>query len=80
MEKNVGQRKFDWGVGERIVSGKGYTWHQSGTLEEIVIRAEEKELSENKKCKKEKIKWQDILKNEMEDDDPEDQACLICSL
>lgn len=80
MEKNVGQRKFDWGTGERIESGTGYTWHQSGTLEEIIIRAEEKELTENKTKKNGKMKWQDILKNEMEDDDPEEQACLICSL
>jgi 3'-phosphoadenosine 5'-phosphosulfate sulfotransferase (PAPS reductase)/FAD synthetase len=80
MEQDVGQRKFNWGSGERIVSGKGYTWHQSGTLEEIVARAEGKELSECRKHNKGKLKWQDILKNEMEDDDPEDQACLICSL
>ncbi|MBV2089319.1 MAG: phosphoadenosine phosphosulfate reductase family protein [Candidatus Thiodiazotropha sp. (ex Ctena orbiculata)] len=79
MEKNVGQRKFDWGAGERIESGNGYTWHQSGTLEEIVMRVEEKELSENKMNKGRKMKWQEIIKNEM-DDDPEDQACLICSL
>jgi 3'-phosphoadenosine 5'-phosphosulfate sulfotransferase (PAPS reductase)/FAD synthetase len=79
MEKNVGQRKFDWGTGERIESGNGYTWNQSGTLEEIVIRAEEKELTGRKITRKGKIKWQDILKSEM-DDDPEDQACLICSL
>jgi len=80
MEKNVSQRKFDWGTGERIVSGNGYTWHQSGTLEEIVIRAEDKELSGCKVNKKGKMKWQDIIKNEMDDDDPDDQACLICSL
>ncbi|MBL3529658.1 MAG: phosphoadenosine phosphosulfate reductase family protein [gamma proteobacterium endosymbiont of Lamellibrachia anaximandri] len=61
MEKNVGQRKFDWGASERIESGNGYTWNQSGTLNEIVIRAEEKESSESEKCKKENIKWQDIL-------------------
>ena len=80
MEKNVGQRKFDWGTGERIESGNGYTWNQSGTLEEIVIRAEEKELTGSKITRKKKVKWQDVLKNEMDDDDPEDQACLICSL
>ncbi len=79
MEKNVGRRKFDWGTGERIELGNGYTWHQSGTLEEIVIRAEENELSKSKTNNKGKMKWQDILKDEM-DDDPEDQACLICSL
>jgi len=66
--------------GERIESGNGYTWNQSGTLEEIVIRAEEKELTGRKITRKRKVKWQDVLKNEMDDDDPEDQACLICSL
>jgi hypothetical protein len=80
MEQNVGQRKFDWGTSERIESGKGYTWHQSGTLEEIVVRAEEKEAKEQKTRKKGKTKWQDVLKNEIDDDDPDDQACLICSL
>ncbi len=80
MERNVGARTFDWGTAERVQLGNGYTWHQSGTLEEIVVRAEENELSKNKTNKKGKTKWQDILKNEMEDDDPEDQACLICSL
>ncbi len=80
MEKNVGKRKFDWGTAERIKAGNGYTWNQSGSLEEIVIRAEEKELSDNKTNTKVRIKWQDVLRNEMDDDDPEDQACLICSL
>ncbi|WXG58909.1 MAG: phosphoadenosine phosphosulfate reductase family protein [Candidatus Sedimenticola sp. (ex Thyasira tokunagai)] len=80
MEKNVGTRKFDWGTTERVQLGNGYTWHQSGTLEEIVDRAEQKECSANILIKKGKQKWQDILKDEMEDDDPEDQACLICSL
>ena len=90
MEKNVRLRKFDWGTAERIESGNGYTWNQAGTLEEIVVRAEERERVELERQKSKnsggktknmtKSKWQDILKNEMDDDDPEDQACLICSL
>ncbi|MES9901839.1 MAG: phosphoadenosine phosphosulfate reductase family protein [Sedimenticola sp.] len=80
MEKSVGMRKFDWGTTKRIESGNGYTWNQAGTLEEIVAMAEMKELSESKVNKRENMKWQDILKKEVVDDDPEDQACLICSL
>lgn len=80
MEKNVGQRKIDWSTGERIVSGRGYTWNQSGTLEEIVAKAEEKEKREDKSTTGRALKWQEVLKNEMDDDDPDDQACLICSL
>jgi len=26
------------------------------------------------------VRWQDAMRNEIQDDDPEDQACLICSL
>ncbi|WP_321528565.1 phosphoadenosine phosphosulfate reductase family protein [Sedimenticola selenatireducens] len=80
MEQNVSQRKFDWGNVKRIDSGNGYTWHQGGTLEEIVAKAEERESLKKKNTKQVKVKWQDILKNELDDDDPEDQACLICSL
>lgn len=80
MEKNVSLRKFDWGTTKRIESGNGYTWNQAGTLEEIIIRAEKIESSEIKKPKNTKLRWQDKLKNEIDDDDPEDQACLICSL
>lgn len=79
MEKNVGQRKFDWKTGERIESGHGYTWNKSGTLEEIVIKAELKDAVKSNNKKKTNQKWQNILKEEI-DDDPEDQACIICSL
>ena len=58
-------------------SGNGYTWVQGMDLDEVVKRAEERAaLSPNKKVS---IRWQDKLKQEV-DDDPEDQACLICSL
>lgn len=58
-------------------SGNGYTWVQGMNLDEVVKRAEEREgLSSNNK---EIIRWQDKFKQQV-DDDPEDQACLICSL
>lgn len=81
MEKNVAKRKFDWSTSQIHECGEGYTWSQAGTLEEIVYRAELKEAEQQRGgCKKKAIQsWQDVLKNEM-DDDPEDQACLICSL
>ncbi|HID93154.1 MAG TPA: phosphoadenosine phosphosulfate reductase [bacterium (Candidatus Stahlbacteria)] len=79
MEKNVGQRKFDWATSERVELGNGYTWNQSGTLEEIVIKAEAKESkSKTSRCKTKR--WQDVLREDGDDDDQEDQACLICSL
>ena len=80
MESNVALRKFDWKTGERVESGGSFTWSQSGTLEEIVIKAEEKELLEKTTDTKGKMRWQDILRNETDDESPEDQACLICSL
>jgi len=81
MEKNVKNRKFDWGKVRQIEAGNGYTWNQAGTLEEIVAKAEEREkLNMNTPPKKKKIRWQDVLRNELDDDDPEEQACLICSL
>lgn len=63
-------------------SGDGYTWVQGKTLDEVVARAEERE----KECQTagtstamSRKNWQEILSSK-EDDDPEDQACLICSL
>ena len=75
------REKMDWKEGPIEIQGHGYTWSSQGSLDELVARAEARE-------KKEGIiatsgvptdRWQDILKN-AEDDDPEDQACLICSL
>lgn len=62
-----------------IVSGGGYTWSQGKTLDEVVKRAEERERRGDFFEKKEMPRWQDALRNG-DDDDPEDQACLICSL
>jgi 3'-phosphoadenosine 5'-phosphosulfate sulfotransferase (PAPS reductase)/FAD synthetase len=63
-------------------SGQGYTWVQGKTLEEVVAHAEKKEgtRTANRNAKSvHTIKWQDALRDQ-EDDDPEDQACMICSL
>lgn len=80
MEQGVGKRKFDWESCERILMGNGYTWNRAGTLEEIVARAEEREKQQEGSFKKKSPeRWQDIFKD-ADDDDPEDQACLICSL
>ncbi len=64
-------------------SGNGYTWVQGKTLDEVVARAEEREKEEGIISKSSSInekKWQEVLRYQQDDDDPEDQACLICSL
>ncbi|RCW96326.1 phosphoadenosine phosphosulfate reductase family protein [Marinomonas foliarum] len=73
--------KYDWKDGEIPIKGHGYTWSSQGSIDELVARAEkrEKELGIIATNKKSSEKWQDTLKNMM-DDDPYDQACLVCSL
>lgn len=73
--------KYDWKDGEVPISGHGYTWSSQGTIDELVARAEnrEKELGIIATNKKTSEKWLQTLKN-MKDDDPYDQACLVCSL
>ena len=64
-------------------SGQGYTWVQGRTLEQVVERAEEREKEgqgNGVKNKQSVIRWQDKIRYENDDDDPEDQACVICSL
>ena len=73
------RRKFDWVEGERDVGGYGYTWSPKGPLDAIVARAEEREEKGLFFKQKQGKRWQDALKNDM-DDDPDDQSCLICSL
>ena len=74
------RKKFSWKDGEVDIAGRGYTWSSAGTLDELVAKAEkrEKELGIIAKDSK-SSRWQDIIQ-QWEDDDPEDQACLICSL
>ena len=73
--------KYDWKDGEVPIKGHGYTWSSQGTIDELVAKAEkrEKELGLNTSNKKVSERWQESITNMM-DDDPEDQACLICSL
>ena len=60
-------------------SGDGYTWVQGKTLDEVVARAEEREKECQTATTMSRKNWQEILCSQ-EDDDPEDQACLICTL
>lgn len=73
--------KYDWKDGEIPINGHGYTWSSQGSIDELVARAEkrEKELGIIVTNKGSSEKWQEALKNMM-DDDPYDQACLVCSL
>ena len=81
IEENVSQRKFDWSNAKLMEAGIGYTWNQTGTLDEIVEHAEKKEKNGKiKTVKKPRARWQDTLKAEFEEEDDEEKACLICSL
>jgi len=69
--------KYDWKEGDVSVGGFGYTWSIQGSIDELVARAEKRE-KENKLYEiKTNERWQDVLRR---DDDPEHQACVICSL
>ena len=64
-------------------AGNGYTWVNGKTLDEVVARAEEREAKEGvigRFSSSSGKRWQDVLREGGPDDDPEDQACLICSL
>jgi len=81
--KDYEQRKrerFDWEAGKTDAGGHGYTWSSQGTLEELVARAEKREKEQGIIVSSKTTRWQEILQEQLEDDDPEDQACLICSL
>ncbi len=75
------RERYDMEIAQKKLVGSGlYTWNQAGTLEEVVAKAQARreELgiiasSNDKAC------WQDTFKQQ-DEDDPEDQACLICSL
>lgn len=78
--ENRQRKKFDWAVGE-VDIGYGYTWSSQGSLDEIVARAEQREQERGiiARSSDTNARWQDVLK-QGEDDSPEDQACVICSL
>lgn len=75
------RKKYDWKDGEIDVGGHGYTWSSQGSVDELVEKAEKKEKERGIIASTETVseRWQDILRVG-NDDDPEDQACLICSL
>ena len=79
IEDTVHVKGFDWNTGERKVVKKGYTWSEVGTLDVVVNLAEKREAEGKKHKPKETKRWQDIVK-EQDEDDPEDKACIICSL
>lgn len=75
------RQKFDWADGKQEIAGHGYTWSSQGSIDELVARAEEKERKRGLiiKTKDTDQRWQDMLRATVEED-PEDQACVICSL
>jgi len=80
IESSVHKKGFDWSTGERKECGQGYTWSQSGPLEVVIEKAEKNEAAGNKyKTNVANKSWQDVIK-EQDDDDPDDQACVMCSL
>ena len=74
------RKKFDWKEGEVEVGGYGYTWSSQGSLDELIAKALKREEEGKVSKKKTTERWQDALRYKGEDDDPEDQACVICSL
>ena len=75
------REKYDWANGKQAIKGHGYTWSSQGSIDELVAKAEKREQQQGiiAKTYSTSARWQDILRN-TEDDDPEDQACLMCSL
>ena len=57
-------------------TGRMYTWIQNTTLRELAKLPSASNESE----KKGRDSWQTILLENLEDDDPHDQACAVCSL
>jgi len=72
--------KYNWKKGDVSIGGNGYTWSTNGSIDELVARAEKREKENNKAKVKTSERWQDVLRKNDEDDDPDDQACVICSL
>ena len=76
------RERYDLDVASTSLVGSGnYTWSREGTLDELVTKAEKrrKELGVIASTADKNKRWQDLLL-EQDEDDPEDQACLICSL
>ena len=76
------RERYDLDVASTSLVGSGnYTWSSEGTLDELVTKAEKhrKELGVIASTADKNKRWQDLLL-EQDEDDPEDQARLICSL
>lgn len=72
------REKFSWSNGKQSIKGRGYSWNEAGNLDEIVRKAEEKELK-NKESKNKNSKsstWQNIIADD--DEDFEESPCFIC--
>ena len=72
-EKAKQFEKFDEETGER------YTWSQGESLDELAARADSIKSEAAKKLSSIKVvSWQQRVLDD-DEDDPEDQSCLICS-
>ena len=77
------RERYDLDLADKRFIGTGnYTWNQAGNLDEIVEKAKKRReekgiIASSKDLNAER--WQEIFKRQ-DDDDPEDQACAICSL
>jgi hypothetical protein len=78
--ENIEREKYDWKDGDVSIPNTGYTWSSQGSLDELVARAEKKEREQGIIATSTfSERWQDILRAG-EDNDPEDEACAICTL
>tara|TARA_R110002073_G_scaffold212215_1_gene372539 strand:+ start:30 stop:890 length:861 start_codon:yes stop_codon:yes gene_type:complete len=65
---------------KRLIGSGAYTWNLAGTLDEVVAKAEKRREEQGIiATSKDNVRWQDAFRQQ-DEDDPEDQACLICSL
>ena len=77
------RERYDLDLADKRFIGTGnYTWNQAGNLDEIVEKAKKRReeqgiIASSKDLNTER--WQEIFKRQ-DEDDPEDQACAICSL
>lgn len=60
----------------------GYTWIQGTTLDDLVARAQQFGVDQDPRTPIQSVglRWQDALRELEDDPDPEEQACIICSL
>ena len=76
--------KWDWKDGDVSTGGVGYTWSSQGPIDVLVEKAEAARKRDQERglisSSTSTDRWQDALRYEGEDDDPEDQACIVCSI